>query len=189
MRSALNIFAICGSLVSTDPSPTHKEKNIADEHIRHIFPESTSIKRHSFHLSSDERDSLTKFFKQQWTGDGIEVLIPFANDTALGYAVIDDVKGKDQLITYLLIVTPAFAVRAVEILTYRESYGGEVQNSAWLKQFINKEPTDELRPGKEIRNITGATISARSVTLGVRKVLGLLHILKERLPRSAGGMH
>jgi Na+-translocating ferredoxin:NAD+ oxidoreductase RnfG subunit len=114
----------------------------------------------------------------------LKVLVPTAANAVLGYAVVDDVRGKDQLITYLVTVTPELVIKDVEILIYRESYGGEVRNSSWLRQFFNKRPGDELRPGREIRSITGATISSRAVTLGVKRVLSLLHVLRSRLPHT-----
>src|SRR4051812_17771263 len=40
-----------------------------------------------------------------------------------GYAIVDDVIGKSEPITYMLVVEPDLRVRAVEILSYRESRG------------------------------------------------------------------
>lgn len=186
MKSTIIIPAMCALAGLINPAPTQKEMEIADEHIRRILPGATTVERHSFHLLQASQDSIRELSKQRWTGEDVEVWIPFANDVPLGYAVIDNVKGKDQFITYLVIVTPKLVVKDVEILAYRESYGGEVEQSSWLKQFVNKQVTDELKPGKDIRNITGATISARSVTLGVKKVLCLLYVLNDRLPQSPG---
>ena len=53
----------------------------------------------------------------------------------------------------------------------REPYGGEVAYEPWRRQFRGARATDSLRVGKEIRSISGATISVHAVTLGVRRLL------------------
>jgi Na+-translocating ferredoxin:NAD+ oxidoreductase RnfG subunit len=106
--------------------------------------------------------------------DSFTVLVPRDEDRPLGLAVLHDVRGKDQLITILVAADTGLAVVALEILTYREPYGGEVGNESWRTQFRGARPGDRLRPGREIRNITGATISVRSVTEGVNTILRLL---------------
>jgi hypothetical protein len=41
----------------------------------------------------------------------------------------------------------------------------------WRKQFRGKTSAAPLTVGKDIKNISGATISSHSVTLGVRRTL------------------
>jgi Na+-transporting NADH:ubiquinone oxidoreductase subunit NqrC len=64
-------------------------------------------------------------------------------------------------------------VRGIEILEYRESYGHEIRNDAWRRQFAGKSAADPLRLEQDIRNISGATLSCRHVTDGVRRLLAL----------------
>ena len=82
--------------------------------------------------------------------------------------------GKEQPITFLVAMDSADALRDVDILVYREPYGGEVAYEPWRKQFRGKSATAPLVVGKDIRNISGATISSHSVTLGVRQALAQL---------------
>ena len=92
-------------------------------------------------------------------------------DSLLGFAVVRDVKGKDQPITFLVATDTADHLRDVDILVYREPYGGEVAYEAWRRQFRGKSSNDPLQVGRDIRTISGATISVNAVTLGVRKAL------------------
>jgi Na+-translocating ferredoxin:NAD+ oxidoreductase RnfG subunit len=91
--------------------------------------------------------------------------------TLLGFAQVRNVKGKDQPITYLVAIDPADALKDVDILVYREPQGGEVAYEPWRKQFRGKTTAAPLVVGKDIRNVSGATISSHSVTLGVRRTL------------------
>jgi len=64
-------------------------------------------------------------------------------------------------------------VRRVDILQYRESYGGEVRDASWLAQFVGKTSGSALQVDRDIRNISGATLSSHHVTEGVKKILAL----------------
>jgi transcriptional regulator of nitric oxide reductase len=89
----------------------------------------------------------------------------------LGFAAVGNVKGKDQPITFLVAIDPAERLKDVDVLVYREPYGGEVAYDAWRRQFRGRSAADSLRVGREIRTISGATISVHAVTLGVKRVL------------------
>jgi Na+-translocating ferredoxin:NAD+ oxidoreductase RnfG subunit len=89
----------------------------------------------------------------------------------LGFAQVRNVKGKDQPITYLVATDSADALRDIDILVYREPRGGEVAYEPWRKQFRGKKTDAPLQVGKDIKNISGATISSNSVTRGVRQAL------------------
>jgi len=103
--------------------------------------------------------------------DGATVLRVSRADSLLGFAAVDEVLGKDQPITFLVAIDPADRLKDVDILVYREPYGGEVAYEPWRRQFRGKSAGDSLRVGREIRSISGATISVHAVTLGVRRVL------------------
>ncbi|MDH3251169.1 MAG: FMN-binding protein [Ignavibacteria bacterium] len=152
----------------------------AHEALRRIFPGSTGDSIVTVLLTRDEVETLRSGKHQQWDADSLVVLYPIPrNDT--GLAVIDNVRGKDQMITYLVAITPDLVVKDLEIIAYREPYGGEVRNKSWQAQFSGKTVSDPLRPGRDIMNITGATISVRAVTFGVRKILATLTLLRQRL--------
>jgi Na+-translocating ferredoxin:NAD+ oxidoreductase RnfG subunit len=95
--------------------------------------------------------------------------------TLLGFAEVRNVIGKELPITFLVAIDPAATLRDIDILVYREPQGGEVAYEPWRKQFRGKTAADPLQVGKDIRNISGATISSNSVTLGVRQALAQLN--------------
>lgn len=103
--------------------------------------------------------------------DGSVVLRVSRGDSLLGFAHVGNVMGKDQPITFLVATDPDDRLKDVDILVYREPYGGEVAYEAWRKQFRGKTASDSLRAGRDIRSISGATISVQAVTLGVRRML------------------
>lgn len=94
-----------------------------------------------------------------------------AGGRVVGFFIFDRVVGKHLYIDYAVALTPAGAVHGVEILQYRESYGGEIRSPSWLAQFVGKTSGSSLKINGDIRNIAGATLSSTHVTEGVKRVL------------------
>lgn len=94
-----------------------------------------------------------------------------AGGKMVGFFVFDRVVGKHLFIDYAVALTPAGAVHKVEILQYRESYGGEIRSPSWLAQFVGKTSGSALKINGDIRNIAGATLSSTHVTEGVKRIL------------------
>ena len=90
-----------------------------------------------------------------------------------GWFVVDEVLGKHELITYAVGLDPQGRVLGVEILDYRESHGGEIRDPQWRLQFAGKTARDPLLLDRDIRNISGATLSCRHVTDGVKRILAM----------------
>ena len=94
-----------------------------------------------------------------------------------GWLFVDRVLGKHELITYALALDTGGMVRGLEVLDYRETYGGEIRNPRWRQQFVGKRSGAMLKLGGDIQNISGATLSSRHVTDGVRRLLATYDLL------------
>ncbi len=88
-----------------------------------------------------------------------------------GWFIIDEVLGKHEFITYAVGIGADGAVRDIEIMDYRETYGGEVRNAKWRAQFTGKTNAAPLKLDQDIKNISGATLSSRHITDGVKRLL------------------
>jgi hypothetical protein len=88
-----------------------------------------------------------------------------------GWFIVDEVLGKHEYITYALGLSGSGAVKQIEILDYRETYGYEVREASWRQQFVGKTVQAPLKLDGDIRNISGATLSSRHITDGVRRLL------------------
>lgn len=99
-----------------------------------------------------------------------------------GYFIIDQVVGKHEMITYAVGLNPDGSVKQIEILEYRETYGSEVRSAAWRQQFVGKTASSPVKLNQDISNITGATLSSKHVTDGVRRVLAVYDMTLKGLP-------
>ena len=90
-----------------------------------------------------------------------------------GYAIIDNEIGKHLPITYIVGISPAGKVTQVEIMVFREVRGWEVREKKFTSQFESKQLTDPMRVGRDIGNMSGATLSSISIAKGVKRDLYL----------------
>ena len=84
--------------------------------------------------------------------------------------IVDQILGKHEFIDMAVALSAAGKVKGVEILEYRESYGHEIINVKWLAQFIGKGPGKRLEIDKDVKNISGATLSSVHVMEGVNRL-------------------
>jgi FMN-binding domain len=96
-----------------------------------------------------------------------------SGDRLVGLFIFDRVIGKHLYIDYAVALDPTGRVRRVDILQYRESYGGEIRSPSWLAQFVGKSSASLLKVNNDIRNISGATLSSLHVTEGVKRILAV----------------
>lgn len=95
--------------------------------------------------------------------------------------IVDNVYGKSMPITFMVIFENDGKINYSGIIKYREQYGGGVQSDEWNEQFINKDSKSGYEVGKDISAISGATISANSVSRGIKKLAVLIEKIKNEL--------
>lgn len=141
-----------------------------DEALRINFPGAVIVSEQKNLLPEAklkvEKQLGKKLKKDKWTFQ-----VASLGGKIFGYALMDIEIGKTEPITFMTSLSPEGRVKSVEILVYREAYGSEVHQKPFLDQFRGKKSSDTIKLGKEITNITGATLSARAVTVGVRRAL------------------
>jgi hypothetical protein len=94
----------------------------------------------------------------------------------LGYVFVDEVLGRQDMITYAVGIDQSGRMGTLDVLAYRESHGGEIRGTAWRNQFDGRAGLEHLRFGADIKNIAGATLSCEHVTQGVRWIAALWQV-------------
>jgi len=97
-----------------------------------------------------------------------------------GYFYFGQARGKAALFDYIVIFDKDLIVAKIKLMTYRESYGGEIGSFRWLRQFIGLAPRSSVVYKKDIAGISGATISGSSLTKSVNRLLKSIAILKQK---------
>lgn len=138
-----------------------------------VFPEADSFTPVAVAPSAAQLQTLLAQAGPQPPHGNIRIWKATRGGVLLGYVFVDDVIGKENLITYAVGIDAGGALRNLEIMSYRESHGGEIRNPAWRAQFDHRSALAEVRFGVDIKNISGATLSSEHVTQGVRWLMAL----------------
>lgn len=138
-----------------------------------IFPEADSFDAVAIAPTPEQLRAMLARAGSQPSHGTIRIWRAVRSGAPLGYVLVDEVIGKENLITYAIGIDTNGALRNLEILSYRESHGSEIRNPAWRAQFNQRSRLDQLQFRSDIKNISGATLSSEHVTQGVRWLMAL----------------
>lgn len=93
------------------------------------------------------------------------------------FLIPDIAPSKSETFSFVLYLDERGTIVDVDVLTYRENYGYEIDYPLFRKQFRGTSTPDDVIFRRTIQNISGATISARSLTYAVRDLLTLVNHL------------
>ena len=193
MASKLVVFASLGVMVVTSMAFSQEERPTEEEigaiqvyltpaeAVWEVFDDIAGMDTTVAVLTLEEMKELHALLGAAVPSDTVVVLkLRGENGERLGYAVIAEEVGKYRPITFMVGITPEFKVHRVEVLVYRESRGGEVRRSRFLRQYRGKSAGSPIRTNRDILNIAGATMSVNALNHGVKRVLATLEVLAAR---------
>jgi len=141
-----------------------------------LFPQAEHFTEVALSLSPAQHEQVAALAGPQPPHRSLRVFKALRGDDLVGYVFVDEVIGKEDFITYAIGVDAHGRLSAPEVLSYRESHGGEIRNAAWRQQFAGRHGLDQLRVQTDIKNIAGATLSCEHVTEGVRWIAALWQV-------------
>jgi Na+-translocating ferredoxin:NAD+ oxidoreductase RnfG subunit len=127
-------------------------------------------------LNSTQKQTVTGLAGPQPPHRSLRAWKAMRGNDLLGYVFIDEVLGRQDMITYAVGIDHACRLGSLEVISYRESHGGEIRGNAWRNQFDGRQSLEQLRFGTDIKNIAGATLSCEHVTQGVRWITALWQV-------------
>ncbi len=138
-------------------------------------------------ISVFDLESFSK--KQIMFGDHYNLLVPFKEDNffkieegekLIGYYYFGKALGKTDEFDFLVLFDKELVIKKIKVLAYREDYGMEIGSKRWLKQFNELTTGDQVEFQKDIKAISGATLSAKAMTKAVNDLLQSLTILQNK---------
>lgn len=175
-------WALAAGLLGLAQAGAAKELLKLEDAQKLFFPGAQSFEAHFVKLTPALKTAIEKASDTRVRGDQQQVWRALGPKGALqGYFIVDNVIGKHEYFDYAAALGPQGEVLRVEILNYSETHGGQVQRREWLKQFEGKRFGDRVELTHGIDGISGATLSCKHVTDGVRRLLALYDLaLKEK---------
>lgn len=145
-----------------------------EEALGLMFPKSQRIRKETFRLSPDQKALVESRIGWKFPEESFEVYLGETGPLVDGYAMVQNTIGKHKPMTYMVGVDKKGHVSNVELLIFREARGSEVRTKRFNVQYEGKTVLDPVRINRDIINISGATMSVRSMTAGVKRVLVLI---------------
>jgi hypothetical protein len=159
----------------TDQEMSHAEVFLTEEEaLKLMFPQSERIRKDVLMLSQEKKLQIEERIGWKFPEESFEVYIGETGTQINGYALIQNTIGKHKPMTYMVGVDSTGHVSNVELLVFREARGSEVRTKRFNVQYEGKTVLDPVRINKDIINISGATMSVRSISAGVKRVLVLV---------------
>ncbi len=181
-HSASRILLMAAALASSAAALAFADQIYltSDEAPRAVFPDADRFVRRQVASTPELREQVARRLgdlKPSIWEPSYEVTTAFAGERRLGRAIVVEEVGKHRAITLVIGVDPQLRVAGVAVMVYREAYGGEIRTRRFLDQYQGKGEDDRLLPSVDIRNIAGATLSARAVGRAVKKAIAVLEAI------------
>jgi len=122
-------------------------------------------------------DTLNLKLKTKIGADNLFKIVVASN--LIGYAYIGKAPSKTDEFDFLVLFDTNLIIKKSKLLAYREDYGSEIGSKRWLKQFIGLESSSTIEYVNDIVPISGATISARSMTIAINNLLQSVTVLQQ----------
>ncbi|MGH7167519.1 MAG: FMN-binding protein [Nitrospiraceae bacterium] len=159
----------------TEQEMNHAEVFMSEEEaVKIMLPKSQRIRKEVLRLSPDQKALVESRIGWKFPEEDFEIYIGETGATVDGYAMVHNTIGKHKHMTYMVGADPGGSCTDVELLVFREARGSEVGRKRFNSQYEGKTVLDPIRINKDIINISGATMSVRSISAGVKRVLVLI---------------
>lgn len=156
----------------------HEEVYLTPEDAAKLmFPNSDRIRKEMITLKPEQKSLIQDHIGWKFPETSFECFIGETNGKPDGWALIQNTIGKHKPMTYMVGINPQGEASNVEVLIYRESRGSEVRKKRFNYQFEGKNLQDPIRINRDIINISGATMSVRSMSAGVKRALVTVDLL------------
>jgi H+/Na+-translocating ferredoxin:NAD+ oxidoreductase subunit G len=145
-----------------------------DEGVKIMFPKSERVRKDVITLNSEKKNQIEERIGWKFPEESFVVYIGETGTRIDGYAMVQNTIGKHKPMTYMVGVDGQGSVSDIELLVFREARGSEVRQKRFNSQYEGKTVLDPVRINKDIINISGATMSVRSMSAGIKRALVLV---------------
>lgn len=177
-RSAGSSLLVVLALVLAAAGPVRAKVFLTvDEALALAFP-GCEIERRNVFLSDGQVARARELAGVEVPGALVHPYVARCGGREAGTAYFDTHRVRTLPETLMVVVDPEGRVRRIEILAFREPEE-YIPREIWYRQFTDQALDDELDLKREIRGVTGATLTARATTDAVRRVLALHRVIHE----------
>jgi len=149
-----------------------------DAALQRVFGTRAQFESRVAWLTPAMADSVAARARTPCAATAVTYWVASRNDSILGYAYLDTRTVRTMPATLLIAVGPQHDVLAVEVLAFHEP-ADYLPSRRWLERLRGRTLAAPLQAGRDVDAVSGATLSARSVTASVRLALALDRVVGE----------
>lgn len=142
-----------------------------DEALAAAFP-GAQVERRAIVLDDLQADAVQRRARARLASRVHGAYVATRGDSLLGVAFFDTRTVRTMPGVFMTVVARDTTVARVDVLAFHEPRD-YLPPGRWLDQFDGRSPSNELRPRHDIRNISGASLTAQSVAESVRLSLAM----------------
>jgi len=140
------------------------------------FPDCDRVETQDVFLSADQRERIERAAGSPLSGDFLTIYTGYIGERLIGYAILDSHLVRTLTETLLVVIDPSGAVAATYVMAFHEP-SEYMPSERWLGMLDKRRLTNDLRVGRSIVGITGATLSARAVVASIRRSLAIYEVM------------
>jgi Na+-translocating ferredoxin:NAD+ oxidoreductase RnfG subunit len=148
-----------------------------DEAVKLAFPDCEIAKRTAF-LTPEQVRRARELSQGEVPSALLTYYVATRGGQPAGTAYFDTHRVRTLPETLMVVIDPQGRVGRIEVISFREPEE-YMPRGAWYEQFRGKALGPDLQLKRDIRPVTGATLTARATTDAVRRVLALHRALVE----------
>lgn len=147
-----------------------------EEALELAFPESTVV-RETLFLTDDQLRDASDQGGEAIAGALVTRYVASGSDgSVVGYAYLDTHRVRTLPETLMIAVGADGTVLRVEVVVFREPVE-YMPREGWYRQYDGESLDADLALDRDIRPVTGATLTARATTAAVRRALAIHEVV------------
>ena len=172
MRVRRTTATVMGALLGLAAAPVHAGVVLTEtDALARAFP-GQEARRRILYLKPEQVRAVEKAARSKLPSPVITVFEAWNGAECAGRAYLDTHVVRTMPETVLTVVEPDGTLRMALVLAFHEP-SDYLPRERWLETLKGKPLDDDLWPGRGVRRVTGATLSAQAMTEAVRRALAV----------------
>ncbi|MFQ5351471.1 MAG: FMN-binding protein [Candidatus Binatia bacterium] len=140
------------------------------------FPGASRVQGHDYFLDPSQQAAIERRTGIPIDSRLVTVYVGYLGDQVQGYAILDTHLVRTFPETFLVVLHADGSVRSTYVMAFHEPLE-YLPHEGWLRGLNGRRLDDDLRIGRAVAGITGATLSSHAVLTGLRRALAIYETL------------
>ncbi len=180
MKRSIVTLAGLAALVSARPQAAAEHGNLTiEEALELAFGKDALVEKSTLYLTEAELEHAKELCDVEVTGKILRPHVAKREGVLLGTAYFETHEVRTKQETMMIVVDTHNRIGRIEVLAFREP-PEYLPRHKWYEQFTGHDLDEDLSLKREIRGVTGATLTSVATTDAARRTLALHQLVLDR---------